>query len=381
MRVVHIIKVTRIAGAERHLLILLQGLRACGIEVRLLMLVEPANPVPQMDALSAEYGIPLERFVITADYDARLIGRLRARLRQLKPHIVHTHLIHADIFGVLAARLAGVPLVIMGRHNDDAFRRRRPLRALHAVLWHIADGGIVISSALAHFVQTIEYAPSHKVRVVPYGLPSRPPLTAADRAAARARARQAWGGDDEALVIGMACRLMPQKGVTFALRALALCSRDFPHARLVIAGDGPLRQTLEDQARQLGIRERVHFLGWVEDVPRLMLGFDIFLMPSLWEGFGLVLLEAMQARLPTVASYISAIPEIVAHGETGLLVLPSDAEGLASALHILCADRALRQHMGLLAEDRLEQHFTAQRMVAQTAHIYEDWLAQRGKGA
>lgn len=381
MRIVHIMKITGVAGAERHLLILLQGLREYGIEARLLMLVEPSNPVQEMDELTTRYGVTIERLVISADYDISLIWRLRARLRQLQPDIVHTHLIHADLFGVLAARLAGVPLVIMGRHNDDAFRRHWFLRIINGLLWRITDGGIVISSALARFIQNIEYAPHDKLRVVHYGLPTSKPLNATDRSDLRSHVRRELGLSEEALIIGMACRLMPQKGVTFALRAFALCVANFPHARLVIAGDGPLRETLENQARQLNLGERVCFLGWVTDVPRLMLGFDLFLMPSLWEGFGLVLLEAMQARLPIIASHISAIPEIVVHGETGLLVLPSDAEGLASAMHILCADRALRLHMGLVAEDHLEQHFTAENMIMKTAQIYAEWLARRKRRA
>src|SRR5690606_22669005 len=129
-----------------------------------------------------------------------------------------------------------------------------------------------------------------------------------------------------------------------------------------------LRKRLENEARPLG--EQVRFVGWRDDVPQLMAAFDVFLMPSLWEGFGLVALEAMAQRVPVIASAVSSLPEIVIPGETGLLAPPRDPAALAEALTLLLSDRALALHMGLLAEDRLETHFSAARMVEQTARLY-----------
>jgi len=104
-------------------------------------------------------------------------------------------------------------------------------------------------------------------------------------------------------------------------------------------------------------------------------------MPSLWEGFGLTLLEAMSARLPVVASHVSAIPEIVVHGETGFLVAPRDPEAIAYALRILLADPVLCKHLGLNGEDRLVTHFSADRMADQTAALYADLLGQQPRRA
>src|SRR5690606_14892666 len=130
--------------------------------------------------------------------------------------------------------------------------------------------------------------------------------------------------------------------------------------QLIIAGEGPLRPDLQTEAESLGLLDNIRFLGWCEDVPRLMGGLDMLLVPSLWEGFGLVILEAMSQCLPVVATSVSAIPEIVVPGETGLLVPARDTHALAEAMVTLLADRSLRRHMGLLAEDRLETHFSAQ---------------------
>jgi glycosyltransferase involved in cell wall biosynthesis len=186
------------------------------------------------------------------------------------------------------------------------------------------------------------------------------------------RAELGLGADE--LVAGMACRLVEQKGVQYGIRAFAQVSAQYASARLIIAGDGPLRAPLEAEARAAGVADRVRFLGWRDDVPRLLAALDVLLLPSLWEGFGLVLLEAMGQHLPVIASRVSAVPEIVTDGETGLLVPVRDADALADALALLLGDYDLRRHMGLLAEDRLETHFSAERMVSQTVELYNDLL-------
>ena len=149
---------------------------------------------------------------------------------------------------------------------------------------------------------------------------------------------------------------------------------DFPRAHLVIAGDGEKAGELRRLASMLGIADRVSWLGWRGDAAELMAAFDVFLLPSLREGFGLVLLEAMSRRVPIVASRVGAIPEIVIDGETGILVEPRNVDELAKAMTRLLKDRALRKYMGLLGAARLEEHFSVERMVASTIAVYEKVL-------
>jgi glycosyltransferase involved in cell wall biosynthesis len=168
----------------------------------------------------------------------------------------------------------------------------------------------------------------------------------------------------------MVCRLIEQKGVVYGLRAFAQIAPQFPPAHVVIAGDGALRGTLEAEARKLGISQRVHFLGWREDTANILAALDVLLMPSLWEGFGLVLLEAMAQTVPIIGSAVSAIPEVVVDGETGLLAPPRDADALASALAQLLGDEGLRRHMGLMGQDRVESVFSVEQMVTATLNLY-----------
>ncbi len=374
MRVVHIMKIKGIAGAERHLLLLTAGQRQRGWDAQIVMLANPDQPMDDMLAEAGARGIPIRRLVIHSRADAGLLWRLRAILRDLKPEVVHTHLQHADLFGIPAARLAGAPVVVSSRHNDDPRRRRLPLRLLNRGLWALADGGIGISEALTRFTIAFEGASSGKMRTIYYGVAIQPPL---DSSVMRRRLRSELGLPPDCVTVGVACRLVEQKGVAYAVEAFRRVAPDYPDAYLLIAGEGPLRPALEQQAAPLG--ERVRFLGWRHDIPAFLAGLNVLLVPSLWEGFGLIMLEAMAQQVAIIGSAVSAIPEVVADGETGLLVPPRDPDALAGALARLLADAPLRQHMGLLGRDRLEARFSAERMVSETTALYAELLARRGR--
>lgn len=376
MNVTHLIKATRLSGAERHLLILLPRLKALGVNVRLLLLTEPSNPMEGMIAQAEAAGIPTQRVPIERGLDVRAYGRVANALRAQPFDILHTHLIHADTLGMLLAWRGRVPVLISTRHNDDAFRHRLPIRALNALNWRTLKAGIVISEALAGFNVSVEGAPTRKIHVIPYGM-THAPLTSDMVAAARAALRAELGVPSDAPLVGMMCRLTEQKGVPYGIAGFAQVAHDFPQAHLLIAGDGELRDSLQAQAQAAGLAARVHFVGWRADSVTTLAGLDVFLMPSLWEGFGLVLLEAMAARLPIVASHVSAIPEIVQHGETGYLVAARDEGAIAHALRLLLADRSLRAYLGQNGEDRLEQHFSAQVMATRTQAVYAACLTAK----
>lgn len=368
IRVVHIIKVIRVAGAEQHLLTLLAGLRARGVDAQMILLVNPDNDMQEyVDLLTARH-IPVHRMVIQRHTDLMIVRRLMRVLHDLKPDIVHTHLIHADLFGTLAARLAGVRIVISSRHNDDAFRYRLPLRLLNRLFWRMTNAGIGISDSITRFSIDVEGARPSQMQRIHYGLELVQPL---DKGAARAALLKEFGLNPDAILVGMACRLVEQKGVAYGLEAFARLKDTFPNTHLLIAGEGSLRESLEAQTKTLGLDGRVRFLGWRADTPRFLAGLDILLSPSLWEGFGLVLLEAMAQQTPIIASNVSAIPEVVVNESTGLLVLPRDVEALTEALARLLADKPLRAHMGLMGRERAEDDFNAARMVDETLALYQ----------
>lgn len=367
MRVVHVSKVKGIAGSERHLLTLLPALAARGVDVSMLVIEEPDLPADSFCAALAAAGIPTARVPIHGHLDPGLTGRLAAAFRAAAPDLVHTHLIHADLYGLAAARQAGVPHAVSTRHNENPFRRRALIRWLNRQAMAGADRVIAISEALAAFVRDMEKLDAAKVVTVRYGM--APHEAAPD---AREAARRRWGLTPHEPVAGFFGRLIEQKGVDVLLAAFALTAERVSGARLVIVGEGDRRPVLEARARALGIAGAVTFAGWADDAPGLMPGCDVIAMPSRWEGFGMVALEAMNAARPLVASQAGALPEVVDEGETGLLVPPDDPDALAGALDALLGDPAHAAQMGQAGRARLIDRFSVTQMVEGTLAVYRD---------
>ena len=374
VRAVHLIKAKGVAGAERHLLTLLPVLRARGVDARLVVLADPQGRAASLIGEARARDVPVQSVGILTDGDASLYLRLSQLLRGLRPAIAHTHLVHADFYGIPAARLAGVPVVVTTRHNDDAFRRRWPLRMVNRALWHRVQAGIAVSAAVARFSVEIESAPPERLSVIHHG------LDLADHRRERDSIRRSLGCDPGELLMGMVGRLIAQKGMAHGLEAFAAIARRFPRAQLVIVGDGPLRERLAALAGSLELADRVRFLGWRNDAARLMAGLDVFLAPSLWEGFGIVLLEAMAQETPIVASDVGAIPEIVEHGRSALLAPPGDAGGLAEHLQALLEDEPMRARIGHAGRVRLTERFTVDRMATETLALYNTLLSQTPGG-
>ncbi len=368
MKIVHLAKMTGVSGMEKHLLSLLPGLRAHGIDASLLVLTERNRPMDTYLASMRQLGVPAESIMIGADIDPGLIGRLTHRFRESRYDAVHTHLIHADLYGILAAKRAGIRRIFMTGHNDDRFRRRWPVRLLQGWLWRQVAGGIAISRALRDFVIRYEFAPPERVHVVHYGYDPRPDP---NESQARDALCRELNLTPQAPIVGSMCRLIEQKGLTHAIRAFWQIAEQVQGAHYIIVGDGPLRAMLEQQVEGFQLKKRVHFLGWRDDAAALLPAFDALLMPSLWEGFGIVALEAMAARVPVIASRVSALPEIVENGVTGFLTEPANASALAECLLDVLNNPALAREMGENGRRRLEAEFGVQRMVDGTLKVYQ----------
>jgi glycosyltransferase involved in cell wall biosynthesis len=285
--------------------------------------------------------------------DPRGAWRFASGLRQAHISIVHQH-IGGRLASWLARGLTGAPLIyhLHTRVLEEfgvAPRRIQPPRA---------NLIIAVSEAVAQSVE------GPRPRVVHVGVPVpkidewrrlQPPDT----------------------VIGIACRLVPVKGLTYLLQAIALLRAEFPTIRLEIAGVGPEQQAIEDQAVSLGIRDRVNLLGWHKQLEPLMARWDIFALPSLDEGFGAALVEAMAMGLPVVASAVGGLLEIVEEGQSGYLVPPADPEALARRLRTLLLDPALRCAMGSAGRERVLKHFSAAAMSSAFTAIYDEILATK----
>lgn len=182
------------------------------------------------------------------------------------------------------------------------------------------------------------------------------------------------------LVIGTAGRLTEIKGHVYLLRAFAQLLHEFPDVRLEISGDGPNRAQLEADARRLHCGHAVKFLGWRNDYPSLACNWDLFVLPSLQESFGIALLEAMSVGLSSVVSRIGGTPELVEDGVTGWLVPPREVSALRVRMRQLAVDNAERARMGNAARQRAKDQFSSRLMVMKTENIYQSILEQTGCG-
>lgn len=367
MRVVHLIKTDGIAGAEAHLLDLLPALVARDLDVRVLFIAPESGAGADFAAAVEARGIPVDRVSIRAHGSPALIAAIARVLRASKPDVVHAHLFHAEIWGVPGARLAGVPHVVISRHNEDPRRKRQPLRAVYRGLWPMIDVCVCISDSVRRCAEA-EGGPASKLRTVWYGLPLKEPEA---KPAARAALRAELGLAPDALVFGTVSRLLQLKGVDDAIRAVARV----PRVHLAVAGDGPERAALVALAAELSVSERVHFLGWRSPSTPVFAALDGLLAPSRREGFGMSVLEAMQQGVPVVASSAGAHPEIVVDGYTGMLVPPDDPAALASAITSLAGSAHLRQAMGAAGQERVASVFTTERMVESTLALYRELVS------
>jgi glycosyltransferase involved in cell wall biosynthesis len=347
VKVVHVHRIGGIGGSERHLLTLLPALAERGVDVSFVGL---DNPAAAPDPFYAELAASYERLPCRWDFDSRLVRRLRHALRGAD--VVHTHLVHADVHGALAAR---APLVST-KHNDDPFRAG-PFRHAERLLTRRFRRVIAISEALRRFTIERVGLPARKIEVVHYGLDELPAPWRADPEIALPQ---------DARVLLCVARLAPQKGVAVAVQALPAIRAAHPDAVLVVLGEGPERPRLA--------AEGVYLPGRVGDVAAWYRRAEVVVHPARWEGFGIALLEAMLARKPVVASRVSAAPEIVADGETGLLVPRDDPAALAGAVSELLADPARAETYGRAGLERARAEFSVERMADRTLAVYEEAL-------
>jgi glycosyltransferase involved in cell wall biosynthesis len=359
--VLHTQKVAGISGSEAHLLQLLPDLRERGWDVRFLMLHEDEPGAWEFaDALRAS-GVPLDDIRLRADVDPIAFGEVAAYLGRVRPRILHTHLVHADVYGQLAGSLTRVPLRLSTKHGFNEFREGRWFGFADRSVGSLAHVHIAISQGLAQYLAETEGFEEEDFEIVHYGI-----------AAGGGEAAPYGESTPRLLCIG---RLIPIKGHLVLLRALAQARAQVPDVTLDVAGRGPLEPALKSYARELGLDDAVSFLGFVSPVQRAIEDVAVVVVPSVGEGFGMVALEAMERARPVIASAVGGLPEIVADGETGLVVAPADAEALAEAIVALAGDLPRAVEMGAAARARALEEFTPERCVVRVEELYARALA------
>ncbi len=293
--------------------------------------------------------------------DLRAFRRLWGLLRTLRPALLHIHGFKAALPGLPAAHLARVPVLITV-HNYPAHRASLYMPAAGKALGVSKAQYIAVSRGLAVELAALGI-PRAQISVIHNGIDPAPFEAAAAGRFSRCR-------KEGELVVGTAARFAPQKGLAYFLQAAAALAPLFPQMRFLIIGDGPGRPALERLARQLGLSRRLSFCGYCTDLPQRLAGIDIFVLPSLTEGFSLTVLEAAAAGCAVVATRVGGVPEMIADGVHGLLVPPADAVALARAVAALARNPEQARRLARACRERVRTQFTLERMLSRTAALY-----------
>ena len=366
MRILHLITTLDVGGAEMHLLAQVRGQAARGHHLRVLYLKGHGTLAPDFRAAGAGY---VGR--------AGFMGIFRsARWAE----IVHTHLLKADAAGALVATLAlRRSSLLSSKHNDEQVLKRPLVSLAHGLLGSLPRRTIVLSEHVGRFVVEHGRLDPARIRRVYYGLDPTPfEAAAAAPRAGRDALRASFGFLPEHVVFVCVARFAPQKAHDVLLRALRATPDD--RVRLLLVGDDPFgdgRRKAQALARDLDLGPRAVFAGIRRDVPELLAASDAFVMASLWEGLGLVFLEAMAAGLPVVSTRVSAIPEVVVEGETGLLVPPGDSTALSGTMQALARDPDLRARLGNAGRACVRERFGLDRMIEETLAVYAEVASGR----
>jgi L-malate glycosyltransferase len=351
-----------LGGAEMVVFQLAKALRARGHTVHP---VVPGNREGWLiEELRAD-GFEIHRYDLRRPIDVGFPARLAALLRELKVDVIHSHEFVMGVYGTAAARRLRRPHVITMHGNQtttDKLQRRVALR------WAVrrSHATVVVSKDTRLHLESTLGIRKGVIQVIPNGMPERP--------GDRERIRTELGVQPSDVLLLSVGNLSPRKAhhvLVAALTQLHQREAQLPW-RLVIVGDGPERPKLEAAIRDGGLQQRIHLLGARTDVPDLQAAADVFVLPSLWEGLPLAILEAMFGGNAVIASNISGIPEAIEHGKHGLLTPPGDATALADAIGTVLRNPNYRNQLAAAAVAHARDSFTIDVMTSAYERLYSD---------
>jgi glycosyltransferase involved in cell wall biosynthesis len=345
-------------GGQNQVLTTLMGLRALGQRTMLV-----AHSEGELRQRAAE-GLDLMPLAPKTEMDLTAAWRLSRIVKQLKPDIIHAHDPHGVAMAALAlsmsTQLAKPPLVV-ARRVDFHLRGN----SLSRWKYRQVDCFICASEAIRQMLVG-DGVPATRAVTVHEGID----IERVERAEPAKLHGEFWL-PHQAPLVGNVAALVPHKGQRHLIDAAKAVLPQVPDARFIIAGEGELRPALERQIKDSHLEKHVLLAGFRPDVLSLHKAFDIFVMSSVTEGLGTSLLDAMAAAKPVVATRAGGIPEVVADGETGILVPPRDHDAMAEAIVRLLKDEALRRQMGEAGRARARSLFSAERMVQNTLNVYQ----------
>lgn len=359
-------RLTRLGGAEQLAMEVSMRLDPMRFERTLCVTRPERADQGAADELEAA-GVRLLRLERRGSFHLTAWWPLVAFLRRKRVDVIHAHMFSSNLWGTLIGRLAGVPVIVAHEHTWSF--EGQPLRRFldRNVIGRGSDALLAVSGEDRRRMIDVERLDPDDVRLLPNGITPLPPV----RHDVRAELGIAPGDP----VLGTVAVLRPQKALDDLVRAVAQLITEFPRLRVLIAGDGQERGSLERLARELGVAGAVSLLGPRNDVPDVLAALDITVSSSRFEGSPLAIMEYMAAAKPVVATRVGGVPDLIEDGTHGLLVEPRDPDALAQAIGRLLRDPAEARRMGAQGRERQRQEFDLDVMVGRIEALYLELLA------
>lgn len=374
-----------VGGPALHVAYLTAGLADRGYETTLVAGTLTRGE-ESMASVALERGAKIETLEdlhreISPLRDVRAVFRLALLIRRERPSILHTHTAKAGAVGRIAALLAGSarpPIIVHTFHGHVLRGYFNPLttlgfRTLERWLARITTVLVAVSPEVRDDLVRLRVAPASKFSVIRLGIQLDERIEALDDA--RAETRRQLGLSPDAFVVGWVGRMTAVKRTDDVLKTMQLLVAGGVDAYVLLVGDGPDREHLEQYAHELGVTKRCLFVGYQEDVGRFYSAIDALLLPSANEGTPVSVIEALAAQRPAVATRVGGVPDIVREGVDGFLVEVGDAQGLADRLAELDADPERRARMGAEGRARVLERYAVQRLVDDIDRLYRSLLA------
>lgn len=306
--------------------------------------------------------------------DAASFFALLKLFRKEQPDVVHLNSSKAGGIGALAARAAGVPKIIFTAHawafNENRTALSKALiRFLSWATVMLCHRTIAVSNAVIRGMQNLPFA-AKKITVIPNGINPVSFYSKGEARRALALMHPALDAYENDLWLGTIAELHPVKGLSYAIEAVPLITKTYPRLRYLIAGEGDERAALEKLIEERGLGQHVFLLGFVDNAPQYGKAYDLFLLPSLSESFGISILEAGLSGVPAIATAVGGIPEFITDGKTGRLVAPRSSRAIAEAVRELLLHGTRAESYARKLEENVREHFPLSRMISKTLELY-----------
>ena len=370
IHILHIIDGLELGGAEGLVFDLTSRLLTNGFRVSV-GYCETGSLVDKLNQL----GISATRFPWRARVDPLLVKQMYVLIKNDPPQIVHTHLFKSDFHGRVAARLAGVPVVLSTLHNCDIWAKNPILGSMYGATALLADKLIAVADEVRDYAMQYFHIPESRVVTIKNAIQID---RFENNSSLGHSVRSELDIDSDIVLFGIIARLDLQKDHENFLRAAVIVKDACPKARFIVVGDGSLGDSLKILSAELGLEKYVIFCGMRKDIPAVLSALDVVVLSSQYEGLPVVLLEAMAASRPVVSTSVNGVPGVVIDQETGFLVPPQNSQALADACLKLAKDPALRLKMGEAGYIRVKNNYSIEVMTENTIALYHTLLDKHG---